>query len=221
MGLLRKKKEYSLGTHFVPALYHQLKLEMIQDEDRTAAIEETLQVGLVGRAIRHKKAIQAEMQRREDLKNEKRREEEEAAKAKERRRERRMCLKEQKRIQELSEVLMSEQREYAVSVPIYDLRNFQAELPSGIYTFGGFVGELVMTLNALNEHMTKGLGHTFDIKADTIMRFLEELLIDGYPQGICFIKVDADPLNDVEKNEESVTKQAELAANRLAKGEKV
>ena len=29
MGLLRKKKEYSMGAHFVPALYHQLKLEMI------------------------------------------------------------------------------------------------------------------------------------------------------------------------------------------------
>jgi len=58
------------------------------------------------RALNHKKAIQAEMQRREDLKNEKRREEEDAARAKDRRRERRMCLKEQKRIQGLSEVLM-------------------------------------------------------------------------------------------------------------------
>lgn len=67
---------------------------MLQDEERTELIEEAVQVGLAGRALNHKRAIQAEMQRREDLKNEKKRLEEEAAKAKERRRERRMCLKE-------------------------------------------------------------------------------------------------------------------------------
>lgn len=79
---------------------------MIEDNDRNKVIEDTLQSGMTKRAINHKKAIQAEMQRREDLKNEKRMQEEEAARAKERRRERRMCLKEQKRIQGLSEVLM-------------------------------------------------------------------------------------------------------------------
>ncbi len=83
-----------MGTHFVPALYQQIKLEMIQDKDRNQVIEDTLQRGLVNRALAHKKAIHAEMQRREDLKNEKRRAEEEAARAKERRRERRKCLKE-------------------------------------------------------------------------------------------------------------------------------
>jgi len=67
---------------------------LILDDDRLAVIEDTISVGLEGRALSHKKAIQNEMQRREDLKNEKRRQEEEAAKAKDRRRERRMCLKE-------------------------------------------------------------------------------------------------------------------------------
>ena len=71
MGLLRNRKEFSMGTHFVPALYQQIKLEMIEDKDRNQVIEETMQRGLVNRALSHKKAIQAEMQRREDLKNEK------------------------------------------------------------------------------------------------------------------------------------------------------
>ena len=101
LGLLRAKKNFSMGTHFVPALYQQIKLEMIESGDRNKLIEDCVQVGLVGRSLNHKKAIQSEMQRREDLKNEKRREEEEAARAKDRRRERRMCLKEQKRIGEL------------------------------------------------------------------------------------------------------------------------
>lgn len=101
LGLLRKKKDYSMGTHFIPALYEQIKLEQIEEVDRNAVIEETLAEGLNDRATKHKAAIKAEMQRREDLKNEKLRLEHEAAKAKERRRERRMCLKEQKRIIEL------------------------------------------------------------------------------------------------------------------------
>lgn len=67
---------------------------MIQDDDRNKLIEKTLAEGMSLRANNHKRAIQAEMQRREDLKNEKRMQEEEAARAKERRRERRMCLKE-------------------------------------------------------------------------------------------------------------------------------
>ena len=94
MGLLRNRKQYSMGTHFVPSLYQQIKLEMIEDNDRNKLIEDTLHSGMTKRAINHKRAIQAEMQRREDLKNEKRMQEEEAARAKERRRERRMCLKE-------------------------------------------------------------------------------------------------------------------------------
>lgn len=75
---------------------------------------------MADRATRHKAAIKAEMQRREDLKNEKRLAEEAAARAKERRRERRMCLKEQKRILELQDVLQltvvpaCELKEYSV-----------------------------------------------------------------------------------------------------------
>ena len=75
---------------------------------------------MADRATRHKAAIKAEMQRREDLKNEKRLAEEAAARAKERRRERRVCLKEQKRILELQDVLQltvvptCELKEYSV-----------------------------------------------------------------------------------------------------------
>ena len=105
VGLLRNKKAYSMGTHFLPALYQQIKLEILEDNDRNALLDDTLQVGMVGRSLRHKKAIQTEMQRREDVKNEKRREEEEAARAKARRQERRACLKEQLRLNQLQEVL--------------------------------------------------------------------------------------------------------------------
>ena len=55
-----------MGSHFVPALYNQIKLEMIEEEDKQKLIQETVSAGLGERARKHKKAIQAEMQRRED-----------------------------------------------------------------------------------------------------------------------------------------------------------
>ena len=94
LGLLRDKKTFSMGSHFVPKLYQQIKLDSIDDDKKTEQIESLLSTGLEKRVIAHKKAIRAEMQRREDVRNEKRRLDELAAKAKERRRERRMCLKE-------------------------------------------------------------------------------------------------------------------------------
>lgn len=120
IGLLRSKKSYSMGSHFVPALYDQIKLDVIEEQEQQQVIQETLQSSMADRATRHKAAIKAEMQRREDLKNEKRLAEEAAARAKERRRERRMCLKEQKRILELQDVLQltvvpaCELKEYSV-----------------------------------------------------------------------------------------------------------
>ena len=152
IGLLRNKKAYSMGTHFLPALYQQIKLEILEDNDRNALLGDTLQVGMVGRSLRHKKAIQTEMQRREDVLNEKRRQAEEAARAKARRQERRACLKEQLRLNQLQELLTtavvpsSEQRDYAVALPVYDVRDYNADAPAGIYTLGGFLGEFMMTL---------------------------------------------------------------------------
>ncbi len=67
MGVLRNRKEYSMGSNFVPALYQQVKVEMLESEDRAKLIEDTLQIGLTNRAAAHKRAIRAEMQRREDL----------------------------------------------------------------------------------------------------------------------------------------------------------
>ena len=95
------------------------------------------------------------MQRREDNENAKRRQAEEAARAKARRQERRRCLKEQLRLNQLQEVLTTEAlpaaelREYTVALPIYDIRDYSADVAPGIYTFGGFIGELMITLQAL------------------------------------------------------------------------
>ena len=136
-----------------------------------------------------------------------------------------MCLKEQKRVQGLSEVLMltiipgAEQRDYQPSMPIYDVRDYDADAAPGIHTFGGFIGELMMSLQCLYDNLTtKGENPSFEMKADTIMKFMEELLVEGYPGGICSLRLTAEPLTENEINEEPVAKKAKLAANRLAEG---
>jgi len=94
-------------------------------------------------------------------------------------------------------------------MPIYDVRDYDAEKPPGIHTFGGFVGELMISLHCLHENLTaKGENPSFDMKAESIMKFMEELLLEGYPAGICSLRLTADPLTEPERNEETVAKQA-------------
>ena len=42
IGLLRSKKSYSMGSHFVPALYDQIKLDVIEEQEQQQVIQETL-----------------------------------------------------------------------------------------------------------------------------------------------------------------------------------
>lgn len=51
----------------------------------------------------------------------------------------------------ITEKIMPEtpNKEYEVSIPIYDVRDYNPEAPVGIYTFGGFIGEVLLTLSAL------------------------------------------------------------------------
>ena len=206
IGLLRSKKEYSMGSHFVPALYNQIKLEMIEEEDKQKLIEETVQSGLGDRARKHKRAIQAEMQRREDIKNEKLRQEAEAKRAKERRQERRMCLREQKRIQELADTLQlavipqAELRDFsgAATCPVYDVRDYKLAIEGGpgIFAFGGLIGEVMISLSAFYETMiTRMEMPSFEIRRDQILKFLEDLLFDGFSPEVCYIRVTDDMLS--------------------------
>ena len=47
----------------------------------------------------------------------------------------------------------AEQRDYAVSMPVFDVRDYKVD-SAGIYTFGGFIGELMLSLSQFNETLT-------------------------------------------------------------------
>ena len=199
LGALRSKKEYSMGTHFIPQLYNQAELEMAETNTRTQIVEQSLRSSLAIRANKHKNAILTEMQRREDLKNEKIRKEEEAKKAKERRQERRKCLKEQKRINEIQDVLITnvipvaEQRDFSIQIPIFDIRDYNAEAPNGIYTYGGFLGELIVSLFCLQTNaLQKPENIGFKIEADMIDSFLRDFFVDGFNPGTAYLRVTSE-----------------------------
>ena len=107
-----------------------------------------------------------------------------------------MCLKEQKRIQELSETLMitvvpsSEQKEYAVNLPVYDVRDYtENAAAAGIFTIGGFIGELMISLDALKDYCNTKGDTKIELDQDIMLKFFEQLLPDGYPQEICTIRM--------------------------------
>ena len=97
----------------------------------------------------------------------------------------------------------AEQREYTVALPIYDIRDYNTDAAPGIYTFGGFIGELMITLQALQEYMMTKVENPapFEIKAEGVLKFFEEI-IESYPAGLCFLRLEADPLPEEDKFEE-------------------
>ena len=140
-----------------------------------------------------------------------------------------MCLKEQKRISELGDTLQlavvpqAELREYtgANSCPVYDVRDYKlaTEGGPGIFTFGGLIGEIMISLSAFHETMiTKMEMPSFEIRRDQILKFFEDLLFDGFNTEVCYIRISADMLSDRERVEEDDETQAAKAADRLSSG---
>ena len=137
-------------------------------------------------------------------------------------------MKEQKRIGELQDILMltaipgADQKEYTVAMPIYDVRDYKADGgPAGIYTFGGFIGELVHTLSIFNEFVTQRMDQpAFEMKPEAILKFIQELLLEGYPTEICYLKLTKDVLK-ADELEDPLEDQSERAAMRLANGDNI
>lgn len=106
-------------------------------------------------------AIRRDRERKDFEKSEKLRIAEEVAEATRKRKERRMCLREQKRLKDLAEQIETELlttpevREYGADLPVYDIRSVtNKEAPLGMHTIGGYIGELIFSLSALQDFAT-------------------------------------------------------------------
>jgi hypothetical protein len=84
-------------------------------------------------------------------------------------------------------------------VPIYDIREYHPQSPVGICVIGGFVGELLMTLNALNDSILSNPNLSdFRLNSDQIERFVEDWMRSGeFPEGTCVIKITQNTSNQL------------------------
>lgn len=85
------------------------------------------------KSLTHKQAILAEFKRREDKAKAEQQAKDNAANAKARRQERRKCMREQKRVNEISDVITDKimpiavNKEYTIDMPVYDIRDYVDE----------------------------------------------------------------------------------------------
>ena len=112
----------------------------------------------------------------------------------------------------------------AATCPIYDVRDYKLSVEGGpgIFTFGGLIGEIMISLSAFHETMiTRMEMPSFEIRRDQVLKFLEDLLFDGFSPEVCFIRITDDMLSQAEMDEEDEEAQATKAANQLATGQKL
>ena len=161
-GCLRSRREFSLGAQYIPRLQKQIVQDMLGIEQEIKDV--TALVGDMAnrKALAHKQAILREFQRRADKAQAAQEGQDGAAAAKARRQERRKCMREQVRVMEVSEAIAdtlypaaARDKEYDVGMPVYDVRDYDAESSAGICTFGGFIGELLITLTSVEQSILK------------------------------------------------------------------
>ena len=82
--------------------------------------------------------------------------------------------------------------EYTISMPIYDVRDYAEGKPNGVCTFGGFIGEMLLTLSSIEQSiLKKDESYGFKFDSEKIQAFLNEMFVEtgGYPVGICGVKI--------------------------------
>ena len=121
-----------------------------------------------------------------------------------------MCLREQVRVGEVQEQIIEEiypnvthDGEYAASVPIYDVRDYDEERAPGICTFGGFIGELLIVLTSVEQSILKANeSYGFKFESAQITALLTEMFTEAaYPENICAIKIPKELLTEDEQGE--------------------
>jgi hypothetical protein len=98
-GLLRRPREYSLDTHFVPQLYNQIAFEIQNNREKVDNLDSLLNYTMRNNAKLHRDALVKEYKRREEKKKEQLRLQREREEAKRKRKEDRAAARERFRIQ--------------------------------------------------------------------------------------------------------------------------
>jgi len=180
----------------MPLFVNQIMIDYHGMDKRDQEVTQLFKDGATKETTEHKNSIKKEMQRRQEKKDEEARKRNHAAEAQARRRERRRCLREKLRIGKLQELIVdmtetAPKIEYNTQVKVLDVREFHGnETPEvGICTIGGFVGELILAFNAIYQSIVANPANAeFKFTAETVEKFLSEILPDDYPENIALIR---------------------------------
>jgi hypothetical protein len=162
------------------------------------------------------------MTRRKDKKDEAERQRNAAAEAQAMRREHRRCLREQLRIKGMQDKILdlvdfADKTEYHSQLMVSDIREYSTEQEypdiKTVHVIGGFVGELILTLNAINTYITSNPSTPdFKFTHDSMEKFLGDIFCDDYPTEIATLHI-SNPISD--QKMEDVNLQTDIAAKKL------
>ena len=91
----------------------------------------------------------------------------------------------------LQVIASAARQEYTPALPIYDVREYHPQGPIGICVIGGFIGELLMSMNALNDAILANPNlNDFKLNSESMERLIEDWMKAGeFPEGTCVVKI--------------------------------
>lgn len=197
-GLLRDPRQFSLVSHFLPALANQTMSEITRKKEFSETTDGYTMNTLRNTQRQHNQAISKEYKRREDKRREKLRVKKEKEEAKRLRREARAAERERKRVQALRNRIVTEVVNPAPiidtlkvdSQPIADVRDPNA-LDGSIYIIGGLTAELLITFTCLHDYiLSNPQNQNFAFTKENLRKFLKDLLIGySFPDGALTLNV--------------------------------
>ena len=69
-GILRRPRDLSMETQFIPQLYNQIVNDLLSDREKVENIDSMLNMTLRTRAKQHRQAMMSEFKRKEEKKKE-------------------------------------------------------------------------------------------------------------------------------------------------------
>lgn len=194
LGTLRKPIDFSIGSHYVPQLYGQVKADMQTYVNSQNNMDGLMNDQMTSLAKSHKAAIIKEQNRRAEKKKLEMQKKLQNEDERRLRKEKRAALREEYRLSNLQESLMTQMiqnadlQEYTPKMRIYDVRDPVAS-NDGIILIGGFVGEVILTLTCLLDYiLASPQNQNFVFNPDLLEQFINDLLgADDclFPDNIC------------------------------------
>ena len=156
-----------------------------------------LHVVSLQKAQAHRASILREIQRLEDAELRKRKEERDRIEQKKLRKEHRNALREAYSLRLLTNKFLSHvvpnsaKVEYSPGVAVYDVRDYHPSRENGIYTIGGFVGELILVFTALYEYiLTNPANSEFKFTSESFEKFLVDWMKEAdFPEAACLVRM--------------------------------